>query len=117
LYRQFRDFEVVDIARTESILHPVRYTIRYDFDVIGTTMTDKAKTRDLQLIRRASADWYFVKHTEDSVTRTYDSDSGGRPMNPYTPILERLNYWQYQTKAVLFGHKWTMTDVSQLVTP
>ncbi len=113
LYRQFREFEVVDIARSESILRPVRYTIRYDYDLLGTSTEHQSRVRDLSLAREAASDMYFSKITEDSLTRTYDSDGIGRPVNNYPPQLERPNYWQYQTRVEFFGHRWSLADVSQ----
>ena len=111
-YRQFTDFEVVDIERTPSLLQPVKYTIRYNFDAVGTLPID-ATRQEAAKIERARSDYFFVKQQEDSVVRTYESDADGRPIDTYSPYLDRPNYWEYRTTEDLFGHRWTLIDVTR----
>jgi len=111
-FRQFTDYEIVDIERTTSLLHPVKYTIQYNFDAVGTVPID-AKRDETAKIARARTDYFFVKEQSDKLVRTYESDAQGRPINPYSPYLDRPNYWQYLTTEDLFGHRWSLRDVTR----
>lgn len=101
-FRQFRSFEVEDIERTDSVLHPVKYTIRYDFDVLGTTPILGNPT-GTEFLQRAQTDFFFRNEQSDSVVRVYESGSDSRPKSSYGPFLDRPNYWNYATTADMFG--------------
>jgi hypothetical protein len=111
-YRQFKDFSIIDIRQTGSLYHPVEYTIQYNFDMLGT-VGEHATMRDLGSMREAARDYRFVKQLEDSLRRTYKSETSGRPIQSYSPVLERLNYWQYRASDLL-GQRWRLEDVTSL---
>ena len=101
-FRQFRSFNIEDIERTDSVLHPIRYTIRYDFDLLGTSPILGNPT-GTEFLQRARSDYFFRHDRSDSIVRVYESGSDSRPISPFSPFLDRPNYWSYATTADLFG--------------
>lgn len=92
IYRNFTGAEVMSIDQTSSLLAPVAVTIRYDYDLIGTTMhimsdkTSKAKSQkdtDYSVVSR-----FFV-------TRRYLCDTDGFVVGDLPPLLSRAQYWPH----------------------
>jgi hypothetical protein len=112
-YRQFTGYEVLEVERTTSLLRPVRYTIRFDFDLIGTNAFD-SKRKSVEPIRQAIQDRYFVKYSSDSLVRTYECDAAGDPTSTYSPVLERPNYYDERIKGVSAYRVLRLKDVTDL---
>lgn len=93
LYRQFRDFRVLDVVRTDSVLRPIRFEIAYDFDLIGTKAI-KLDKLDPKAIKTAVSDRHLVKLSSDILIRTYDCDAAGMPVSHDESVLDRPNYWE-----------------------
>ncbi len=110
-FREFRSFDVENIELTGSVIHPVKYTIRYDFDLFGTVFR-RGQLRDTHLAEEARADYFVTPDLRDSILREYESDEGCRPIDAKNPVLERPNYWAYRTDAI-FGHTWDLNDVTE----
>lgn len=110
-FREFRGFDIENIELTGSVIHPVKYTIRYDFDLFGTVFRS-GSIRDTHLAKEARADYFVTQDLKDSIVREYSSDERCRPIATESPILERPNYWAYRTDEI-FGHTWDLNDVTE----
>jgi len=110
-FRQFRGFEVLDVERSSSLLHPAKYRIRYDFDLLGTFMRT-GRPNDTAAQAASLKDYVFLKDGQDSLTREYLSDIDSKPLDTYSPFLERPNYWAYKNTVNPFGYSWSMFEIT-----
>jgi len=74
MYRDFYNYELVDIYRSESFLWPITYEIRYDYKAYSTEMrhSDFPESKEL-----AKKDTEYTLRYETSVTRRYRCDQDG----------------------------------------
>jgi hypothetical protein len=91
LYREFTGYEIEDIERTPSLLKPVKFLIRFDFDLVGTR-GEGGNPHDPAVIRRVQGDHAFIVHGRESLTREYICDAGGRVVSE-PPSPERPNIY------------------------
>jgi hypothetical protein len=91
LYRQFKDCDVEDIERTPSLLHPIKFSIRFNFDLIGTR-GEPAQRLDPALIKSVQNDHAFVVHKTESIVREYFADLAGKVISR-PPLPERPNFF------------------------
>lgn len=92
LYRSFSGYEVVDIEKTSSVLRPIKFTIRYDADRIGTRDI-KASKENQEALQQAERDKAFMARDKESITRQYYCDAQGNVIEAPSPILPRPNFW------------------------
>ncbi len=104
LYRSFTGFEVLDIERAPSLLAPLKITIRFDYDRVGTReVRGNRSTPGLyDLVRQDVA---FIVHDKESIVREYSCSGRGDPIRLPSPILKRPNIWLKGTKPPL-GDVW-----------
>ncbi len=93
-YRNFHDMEVLDVKRTDSLLYPVEFEIRYDFDMLGTKEVAGPPNTLTELAKSVKNDNAFQLYISDSLVRTYRCGETGEcaVMNPDS--LPRPNYWE-----------------------
>ncbi len=89
LYRRFAGFEIADIETTPSILHPIKLSIRYDFDLIGTR-GEPAQRMNAALVRGVQQDRAFIVHRSESLLRQYLCNAEGEVV-AMPPLPERPN--------------------------
>ena len=92
LYRQFTGYEVVDIERSSSVLRPLKISIRFNYDRIGTRDV-KGNTGDTELRSQVEADVAFITHDSESIVREYPCNAQGEVVKLPSPVLDRPNFW------------------------
>jgi hypothetical protein len=111
-FRQFRSFTVEDIERTDSVLRPMKYTIRYDFDLFSTSPVLGNPT-GTDFLQRVRSDYFFRNDRSDSLVRVYESGPDFKPVSSFVPFLDRPNYWTYATNADLYGQVIWLREISE----
>ena len=92
LYRRFTGYEVIDVERTNSVLRPIKFTIRFDCERVGTREINGAK-ESVESLREAESDNAFMVRDTESLTRVYYCDAQGEVVESPSPILARPNFW------------------------
>lgn len=99
-YREFKDFEIVDIVKSESLLRPYRISIRYNFDIVGTDGVHVTRLNP-KAAQLAAQDHRFRRFRSDSIVLDYDCDQDGEPLSAALPNLARPNYFEVGKKDVM----------------
>lgn len=112
-YRNFRDSEVLDVKRTDSLLHPVEFEIQYNFDMLGTKGEAGLPKTMTEVAKRVKNDNAFQVHAALSLVRTYRCSEAGEcdVLNP--DLLVRPNYWELNSWAAAHGVL-SVEDMTQL---
>ncbi len=91
-YRQFTDSRLVDITRSESILHPLLLTIDFDYDILASELV-LSKMRDRRKASTAHSLKTYTFSRSGTTRHVYICDEMGRPLDPLPPPLPRPNVW------------------------
>lgn len=102
-YRNFRNAEVVDVKRTDSLLYPVEFVIRYDFDSLGTQGEAASYTNLAQAAKKVKNDNVFKVFASDSMVLTYECNALGECDTAIPEFLPRPNFWELNQIAVTYG--------------
>jgi len=102
-YRNFRGTEVVDVKRTDSLLQPLEFVIRYDFDMIGTRIEAGLPKTMVETARKVKNDNAFQIYASDSLVRLYRCDAAGECGAVGPELLPRPNYWELNPWAKANG--------------
>lgn len=113
MYRQFTGYELVDITYSDSLFHPILFTIDFKYDILVSepVFVERESRADAQA---ANINKNYRFHRSDKVRRTYACDEKGSPQEPLPPPLERPNYWDKGTKQL---EVFTMKEVTDFRTP
>lgn len=106
MYRQFTGYEVLDITHSDSMFHPILFTIEFSCDILVTepVFVERESRKEAQ---NAYTNKNYSFQRSHKVRRTYSCDEKGLPQQPFPPPLERPNYWDTgtPTKFDLFNMK------------
>ena len=106
MYRQFTGYEVLDIIHSDSLFHPILFTIEFDCDILVTepVFVERESRKEAQ---NAHTNKTYRFQRSHKVRRTYTCDEKGSPQQPLPPPLERPNYWDTgtPTKFDIFSMK------------
>ena len=112
MYREFTGYEVLDITHSDSLFHPILFTIEFNCDILVTepVFVEWESRKDAQ---NAHTNKNYLFQRSDTIRRTYTCDEKGSPQEPLPPPLERPNYWDTgtPTKFELF----TMKEVTGIL--
>jgi hypothetical protein len=92
MYRRFTGYEVTEVERTSSVLRPIKFTIRFDSERVGTRFI-KAPKESVESLREAESDNAFSVLDREAIVRAYYCDAQGNLIDGPSPILPRPNYW------------------------
>lgn len=92
IYRQFTDSRLVDITRSESILHPLVLTIDFDYDILASELI-LSNIKDRQKAFAAHNLKTYTVSRSATTRRVYICDEKARPLDPLPPPLPRPNVW------------------------
>lgn len=113
MYRQFTGYELVDITFSDSLFHPILFTIEFKYDIlVSEPVFVKHEGRADAQTADTNKTYHF--HRSDMARRTYSCDEKGSPQEPLPPPLERPNYWDTGTKELKV---FSMNEVSDIRTP
>lgn len=90
VYRRISSFEVNDVRRTDSVLHPVIYEVDYKYDVFGTLYRNNRIINALELSR---SDSQFAIRYSGVIKHTYQCDTNGDLVKNTGLILTRPNFF------------------------
>lgn len=76
VYRHFTDYEVSDITQSESILNPVAFHIRFDYEVVSSPLR-RYELEGAPELSQADRDHYILEGR--SLERIYLCDEAGNP--------------------------------------
>lgn len=76
VYRHFTDFEVTDITKSESILNPIAFHIRFDYEVVSSPLR-RYELEGARELSQADRDFYIIEGR--SLRRVYLCDEAGNP--------------------------------------
>lgn len=99
-YRQFTDYEVLDVVKSNSLLHPYLFEIQYNFEILSTDGVP-VTIPNVKAARAAARDHRFRRIRSDTIRLEYRCDRDGDPVQSTPTILERPNYFQKGTKDVM----------------
>lgn len=102
-YRNFLRTEVVDVKRTDSLLYPVEFIIRYDFDYLGTQGENANYSTLAQVANNVKKDNAFQVIASDSLVRQYRCDGNAECDTIVPDLLPRPNFWNLNPTAVARG--------------
>ncbi len=102
-YRNFRGAEVLDLKRTDSLLYPLEFVIRYDFDMLGTRTEAGLPTTMAETAKKVKNDNSFRVYASDSLVRQYRCDASGEHDQSIAELLPRPNYWELNPWAKAYG--------------
>lgn len=88
IYRNFTGYEVEDIVLSDSVLYPITYEIRYDYDVLASTQRGMDLPNAFSL---SSQDREFELLRHSSVTQRYRCDWSGDYEGAPSSLLSRPN--------------------------
>ncbi len=88
IYRNFTGYEVEDIVFSDSVLYPVTYEIRYEYDVLATTHRGSHLLNANSL---SSQDREFKLLRHSSTTQRYRCDRSGSYKGAPAGLLSRPN--------------------------
>lgn len=97
MYRQFTSHKLLDITYSDSLFHPILFTIEFKYDILVSepVFVEHENRTDAQT---ANTNKIYHFHRSDKVRRTYPCDEKGSPQEPLPPPLKRPNYWVTGTK-------------------
>jgi len=91
-YRQFTDYEILDIYTSDSVLRPIIMEIRFNYQYMHTPThhtSERDEFRDIDPIRLAEAETEFSPDGIFSVIRRYQCDRYGNPLDKMDDALPR----------------------------
>lgn len=99
MYRQFTGYELLDISNSDSLFHPILFTIEFKYDILVSepVFVEREGRKDAQAAN-INKNYYF--HRSDKALRIYPCDEKGSPQLPLPPPLDRPNYWDTGTKQM-----------------
>ncbi len=99
MYRQFTGYELVDITYSDSLFHPILFTIEFKYDILVSepVFVEREGRKDAQA---ANINKNFHFHRSAQTQRIYPCDEKGSPQLPLLPPLDRPNYWDTGTKQL-----------------
>jgi hypothetical protein len=115
LYRRFTGYQVVDIEKTNSVLRPIKFVIRYTVERVGTREL-RGRVGDSTPLEQAEHDGAFLVRDRDTVLREYFCNGQGEVLEMPSPILERPNFW-IKNGVRPFGNTWVDDPYSLLQPP
>ena len=91
LYRNFTGYEVVDIYRSDSLIRPIAYAIRFYYKILATAPQhiDLPNAKEL-----AEQDNTFSLLSKHNLTRYYACDVNGDYMGNLPDVPARPNYYR-----------------------
>ena len=104
MYRQFTGYELIDITHSDSLFHPILFTIEFNFDILVSqpVFVEREGKTDAQT---ADINNTYHFHQSTKVRRTYVCDEKGSPQEPLPSPLERPNYWGEPSQFEMFSMK------------
>lgn len=90
VYRRISSFEVKDVRRTDSVLHPVVYEVDFKYDVFGTLYRNNRISNALELCENDSQ---FKFQYGDVFEHTYFCDADGELVGETSLILPRPTFF------------------------
>ena len=93
-YREYTDYALVDIYRSDSLLEPIIIELEYRYDYMRTTIRAsfhyKGNDRRVQAEKAAAADTEYVLEGKGFVVRRrYQCDAFGNVVSEFPPLARR----------------------------
>lgn len=90
LYRDFKAYSIIDIYRSDSIMAPISFEIRYTYDIIGTTPRQMEDTDSEALSQRDSV---YEDLGTYQLTRWYECDEDGNYLGNLPVLPSRPDFY------------------------
>ena len=100
IYRSFNDYEITDIARSNSFLHPVSYEITFKYDILATDTRPFSLPNAEQL---AGGDAQFSVISSNRMTRTYPARADGEPLGHLPELPPRPDFYKRDIESKVWA--------------
>lgn len=90
MYREFTGYEVVDIYRSDSVLAPIVYEIKYQYNLYSTPARNSANKVEYEL---AEHDTKFFLDGQYAITRRYPCAPNGEYAGTLPPLPPRPDFF------------------------